>query len=167
MKYLSKNEIKNGLDKALNNKLKHYTILNTLLGTGLRASECSKLTVREIDFEVKKIGIVGKGDKYRDIYVSQELLIILKFWVKSNKLKPNDRLWTNRRESLWQISRKYFGKGAHALRHTYAINTLKATGNIEFVRQQLGHANLSSTQVYLKHMSFDKEIAALGGMYDE
>lgn len=157
MKYLSQSEVKEALSKALDNNLKHYTILNTLLLSGIRASECSEIRPSDIDFKNNLIGIIGKGNRYRDVFITNDLTTILKYWIKINNIKSHERLWTNKRESIWAICRKYTGKGAHAMRHTYAITVLRRTKNIEFLRQQLGHRSLRNTQVYLKFMDFDEE----------
>ena len=69
------------------------------------------------------------------------------------------------RQNIGKICRKYANKNPHAFRHTYAINLLKTTRNIEFVRQSLGHKQLSTTQKYLYHMDFAEEIDKIGGLY--
>lgn len=167
MKYLSARELKDALSKALDKNFKHYALLETLAGSGMRVSELVWLTVQNIDFENRKITVTGKGLKIRDIYVSQSLINVLKLYIESKKLKSIDRVFPYRRQSVYNICRDYSGKGCHAWRHSYAIFVLRKTGNVEFLRQQLGHANLKTTGVYLRHSDFTPEKNLLEGIYDD
>ena len=164
MKYLNEKLVSEALMRASKN-LKHYTVLNTLLHTGLRATECAKLRVNNIDFDTATISIVGKGNKPRTIFVSPELLLILRTWIKFKGLPFHAPMWKYTRVGLTKMVKRYTGLSAHKMRHTYAINLLKITKDINYVREQLGHSDLSSTQIYLRYTDYSEQNKALSGLY--
>jgi len=163
MKYLNEKMVSEALIKASKN-LKHYTVLNTLLHTGLRASECAKLRVNNIDFDNATISIIGKGNKPRTIFVSPELLLCLRTWLTFKKLPYHAPMWKYHRVGLSLMVKGYTGMSAHKMRHTYAINLLKVTKDINYVREQLGHASLTSTQVYLRYTDYSGYLTYTGGL---
>ena len=167
MKYLSASELKRCLNKAIDSNFKHLAVLETLAGSGVRVSELINITVNNIDFENHKITVLGKGNKIRDIYISQSLVNTLKLYVQTKNLRSFDKLFPYRRQSVYNICKRYSSKGPHAFRHTYAIHVLRATNNVEFLRQQLGHENLKTTGIYLRHSNFEQEKKKLEDIYDD
>lgn len=148
------------------------TVFITLLGTGLRVHELVKLKLKDIDFEKDLIYTLGKGDKerYIPIYpqVKNVLLNFLKITgVKDFQISKEGFLFSRdfgekREKSISIRSVQYnFEKilkklnldsqfSLHSLRHTYAVNCLKAGIQLVYLCQILGHSSPSTTAIYTK-----------------
>ena len=132
---------------------KHKAIFTLLFGVGLRRSEIINLKVKDICGVTKSIRInQGKGKKDRIVMVSGNILNTLREYYK--EYKPNDYLFNGQlkgqysESSIYNLSKKYFKVSPHKLRHTYARAILEAGNNMNFLRDQLGHERISTTQIY-------------------
>ncbi len=134
-------------------------ILNTLYQTGIRLSELINLQKKDVDLLNNTIKVLGKGNKERIIPITNDLKIIFKkyldiennltfvFNTKSNKkLYPKfvyrcvHGLLTN-----YTTQNK---KSPHILRHSIATHLLNNGSELNAIKEILGHANLSATQIY-------------------
>jgi len=140
--------------------------------TGMRLSELIGLTVERIDFSSSSIKVLGKGNKERIIPIHPELAKII-----SEYLKLRDEVDVNKFENtlfltqkgkpiypklVYRIVRSNLSevttlekKSPHVLRHTFATHLLNHGAELNAIKDLLGHANLSATQVYT-HSSFEK-----------
>lgn len=143
-------------------------IFELLYQTGMRLSEL--INVKETDIQNAQIRVLGKRNKERIIPISPQLsdLVndyrILKrenehfdsFLVLTNKGKKLYPKFVYRKINNYLSSVTSLGKRSpHVLRHTFATHMLNNGAGLETLKDVLGHANLSATQVYT-HNSFDK-----------
>lgn len=145
--------------------------------TGMRETALSEINIGDIDFAHNKIFIIDKGHKVNEYVIKENLKSALVDWIdKRDELladKQCDALFiSNRRtritsNSVANIVRKYtkeaLGKeiSPHKLRAAFCNILLKKTGDIHFVSKAVGHANVSTTQIYLDDdMAANKERAS-------
>lgn len=151
---------------------KWYYIIKTLGYTGVRVSELVQLQVEDL-IKYGYFKVHGKGDKYRDVLLPNDLKKELlayanKYDITGYIFKPtisyksNDSLTTRGVSHFIYTLAEPTGVPKehchpHSFRHMYALNLLEATNkDISFVSDMLGHSSLSTTSVYLK-MSLDKQ----------
>ena len=147
-------------------------ILELFYFTGMRLSELVGLTVDKIDFSSLTIKVLGKGNKERILPMHPELSKLI-----SNYLKVREEININKLEKtlfltekgkpiypklVYRIVRSNLSnlttlekKSPHVLRHTFATHLLNHGAELNAIKDLLGHANLSATQVYT-HSSFEK-----------
>ncbi len=152
------------------NGLRDRLILDLLYQTGIRRSELKNLKERDIDIYNSTIKVLGKRNKERIIPISLELKRNLSNYlnVKKENQFENHMLLVNDKGSelseqyIYTIVKKYLSlittiqkKSPHILRHTFATHLLNNGADINAVKDLLGHANLSATQVYT-HNTIEK-----------
>ncbi len=158
--YLEYEDIVKLLEVASISKYKDRDVLiiELLYATGVRVSELVNIKVRDIDFSLKSIRVMGKGSKERIVYFGNSALRALEYYKESD---INDYLFKNTkggqlsRVSVLNILVK-LGKLAlikitvtpHVLRHSFATHMLNEGANLRSVQELLGHENLSTTQIY-------------------
>lgn len=140
--------------------LRDRLILELLFSTGLRVSELSNLDTGDINLERDEIPVRGKGGKVRVVFLSNSAHQILETYIgligKSEPLILNklggDRLTVR---SIERIVTKYAMAAGiskhvspHTLRHTFATDLLINGADLRSVQSLLGHANVSTTQIY-------------------
>lgn len=139
-------------------------LIDLLISTGIRIGEACKITLNDINLVDKVILIHGKGRKERVIYISSlDTYRNIKKWLKIRKkhISYTDHLFINRYgkcltiNSIDNIFRKYKKLAKinplatpHFLRHTFATNLLSNGADIRSVQEILGHANVSTTEIY-------------------
>ena len=140
-------------------------ILETLYAAGLRVSELVGLDVDDIDFEGSYLLCLGKGSKQRLVPFGDSAKGALEDYLSLRKMlgKENYRetaLFLNARgtrlsrQSCWKLVKKYAGRAGikklypHALRHSFATHLLKGGADLRAVQEMLGHASISTTQIY-------------------
>ena len=162
------------LEKLLNypdtsNKygLRDALILEMLYSTGVRVSELANIRLNDIDFNDRKILILGKGNKERYVYYGSKCEKLLDKYLKMNHRdssylligKKSDRLNEREIRSIVTDSAKKAGinihVSPHTLRHTYATHMLNDGADLKSVGDLLGHESLSTTQIYT-HVSNER-----------
>lgn len=134
--------------------------------TGIRLSELINIKICDINFSNSLIKVLGKRNKERLIPLSKNIVNELQIFVKKHNL--NNYLFTNLAGSklyaklVYRIVKKYIGKissvnkkSPHILRHTFATHMLNNGADINAIKELLGHANLSATQIYT-HNTIEK-----------
>lgn len=148
--------------------LRDQAILETLFSTGLRVSELSSLEVEQVNLDKGEFSVRGKGDKPRVVFLSEGAKEALKKYIDTRAdtspfiFVSHDRAKAGRAEqgsltprSIERIVAKY-AKAAgitkritpHTLRHTFATDLLRSGADIRSVQAMLGHASITTTQVY-------------------
>ena len=136
---------------------RNRTMVLLALNSGLRRSEISNLKV--IDIHGSYLSVInGKGGKDRDVYLDQYTREEIEKYIEMRNNPQSPYVFTTRKGKITEgymsniasDIRKHSGVDFswHKCRHTYAKNLLRNGIDLETIRQMLGHANLSTTQVY-------------------
>jgi site-specific recombinase XerD len=140
--------------------LRDAAILELFYSCGLRISELLALDVKHIDFIGETLRVVGKGSKERMVPVGGPALNAIQRYrqaaaVTSGPLFLSTRQRRITQQAVDQLLKKYlkhssipFGISPHKLRHSFATHLLDAGADLRSVQALLGHASLSTTQIY-------------------
>lgn len=150
---------KNHISKCLNNikNVKHYTIIITLISTGVRISELLNIHISDIDSSKNRILIRdGKGSRSRFVSLSPSLLNKLKIYYKIFRPKKYLFEGTNRKyskSSTNKMIKKYFGNDCHAhiFRHLYITYMINEDVNIHRLKNMTGHKNEKTLNWYYQY----------------
>ena len=154
--------------------LRDRAVLETFYSTGMRISELVGLKVENVDFFSGVVKVMGKGKKERLVPIGDKALRAVRDYLQQRKkeaqavfLNKNGRRITDRGVRL--ILDKYIHLTAlrenispHSLRHSFATHLLNRGADLRSVQELLGHANLSTTQIYT-HLTTEK----LKSVYDK
>ncbi len=146
--------------------IRDKAILETLYATGMRVSEAVNLKVDNLNFDIGFLRCIGKGNKERVIPLGKKAIGSIKKYQelarpKFLKGKESEFLFVSRfgkkisRQSFWKILKKYSRQAKikkpirpHILRHSFATHLLERGADLRSVQEMLGHANISTTQIY-------------------
>jgi len=140
-------------------------IVEILFGTGIRLAELVGLKEQDVNFYDGTIKVLGKRNKERIIPVNHELKLLLKKYLDLKKSENFHNISltlivTNKGTEaypkfIYLIVQRYLSnistqdkKSPHVLRHTFATSLLNRGADLNAIKELLGHANLSATQVY-------------------
>lgn len=134
-------------------------ILELLYGTGIRLSEL--IGIKETDVDHNRIKVLGKRAKYRIIPLHETLVQLIEQYRGLKKEHASDYLLvTDKGQALYPVfvqrKVKHYirqvstlqKKSPHVLRHTFATHLLNRGADLNAIKELLGHANLSATQIY-------------------
>ncbi len=146
--------------------LRDVAMLELLYGAGLRVSELIHLEMTGINLEAGFVRVFGKGSKERVVPVGRRALSAIRDYLDRSRpqlLKTRSSVFlfiTRRggamtRQSFWHLIRRY-GRLAklkkkitpHSLRHSFATHLLEGGADLRAVQMMLGHADISTTQIY-------------------
>jgi len=143
--------------EGLRNKL----IIELFYATGMRLSELTGLRLKDVDLHAGQLKVLGKRNKERIIPFGSELKRKIEAYLAVRKAGSNDHLLlTASGEKMYEklvytIVKQYLSlvttidkKSPHVLRHTFATHMLNNGADLNAIKELLGHANLSATQVY-------------------
>ncbi len=146
--------------------LRDRAMLEVLYASGLRVSELTRLKLAEVSLDMGVVRIFGKGSKERLVPLGEEALAWLSRYSKEArpallKKRPSDFVFvTGRggpmtRQAFWQLLKRRAasaipGKSLspHTLRHAFATHLLNHGADLRVVQLLLGHADISTTQIY-------------------
>lgn len=147
--------------------LRDKAMLEFMYATGSRVSEVTSLKMNQINLEIGFTNILGKGSKERIVPLGKTALNYVEEYVKTGRtrLVKNDmkveELFVNwrgkglTRQALWKIIKRYAQLGGikkeispHTLRHSFATHLLANEADLRSVQEMLGHANITTTQIY-------------------
>ncbi|MCD4813041.1 tyrosine recombinase XerC [bacterium] len=143
-------------------------ILETFYSTGMRLSELTGLTASAIDFSGGLVRVLGKRRKERIIPLGNPAMKALRVYLQAEKPAGDNKIFRNARggaltpRSIERIVGKYIrqvseqnGLSPHSLRHSFATHLLDNGADLRSVQELLGHANLTTTQIYT-HVTAEK-----------
>ncbi len=146
-------------------------ICELLYNTGIRRNELLQLKETDVEWSLKQLRILGKGNKERLVPLSMPILDSLKFYIhEKRKLETYNTDYLLILDSgqplyamyIYRIVKHYLTiattlhkKSPHVLRHTFATHLLQNGANIVAIKDLLGHSSLAATQVYT-HNTIDK-----------
>jgi integrase/recombinase XerD len=145
--------------------LRDKAMLELLYASGLRISELVNLNRGDVNFDLGLVRCVGKGSKQRLVPVGEEALGALRDYLAiRNDISPAlflGRGGPMRRASFWRIIKGYARQAKirreispHTLRHSFATHLLERGADLRSIQEMLGHASISTTQIYT-HVSSD------------
>lgn len=161
------NQLMNAPDITTMQGIRDRAILEVMYATGLRVSELCDLKMNEIHLDLGFIQTLGKGDKERIVPMGDEAIYWLgKYldevrysYLKHNKSNPyvflTQRSSNFTRQGIWKAIGKYAKQvgiskkvSPHMLRHSFASHLLENGADLRLVQDLLGHADISTTQIY-------------------
>ncbi len=163
--------------ESFENPERDFCIVTLFLNCGMRLNELVSINLSDIDFEERRLLLKGKGNKQRIIYINDACIVALKTYINSRKQPPEEpnALFLSRnkkrisRRRVEQIVEKLLnntglgnrGITPHKLRHT-AATLMYQHGNVDtlVLKEVLGHANISTTEIYTHLSDQNKKDAA-------
>lgn len=158
--------------------LRDRALLELFYSSGLRLAEIVSVNINDLDLREAMIRVTGKGNKTRSVPVGSHAITAVQNWLEKRKLyvKADElALFITQRGS--RISRRSVQARLqelsvqqgmenpvhpHMLRHSFASHMLESSGDLRLVQEMLGHANISTTQIYT-HLDFQH----LAKVYDQ
>lgn len=146
--------------------VRDHAVLELFYSSGLRLSELVNLDLGRVDFSEGTVTVTGKGNKTRIVPLGKHAMLAMKNWLKQRPSllsknpeeeavfigKLGKRLSTRNvqyRMKAWAIKQGIDSSvHPHMLRHSFASHVLQSSGDLRAVQEMLGHANISTTQVY-------------------
>ncbi|MFH0826689.1 MAG: site-specific tyrosine recombinase XerD [Candidatus Omnitrophota bacterium] len=146
--------------------IRDKAILETLYATGMRVSEAVNLKKADVNLDIGFLRCVGKGNKERVIPLGKKAAASIHRYGEVSrphflKNKESEFLFLSRlgkrlsRQSMWKLIKRYALAARikkplkpHMLRHSFATHLLERGADLRSVQEMLGHANISTTQIY-------------------
>jgi integrase/recombinase XerD len=146
--------------------LRDKAILETLYGTGIRISELTGLDLEDMDLGERELRVLGKGSRERVVPIGGAAAEALRDYITTARPRlargPRQRaLFLNQRggrltrQGAWGLVKKYACRVGlkdkmtpHTLRHSCATHLLENGADLRYIQELLGHASVSTTQIY-------------------
>lgn len=158
--------------------IRDHAVLELLYGCGLRVAELCGLDIGDLDLVDRTVTVIGKGNKQRRIPMHERCAESISAWLGTPRemlaaeATPPQAVFLNRRglrlgtRDVRRIVDRSSPAPAHphALRHTFATHLLDGGADLRVVQELLGHASLSTTQVYT-HVSKERLLAVHGATH--
>ena len=141
--------------------LRDRALLELLYGSGLRVSELCALRWRDLDLADGLVTVLGKGSKQRSVPVGRHARTALEEWRRDSAGVPESFVFPGRagralstravQLRLRQLAQRqglFKRVHPHLLRHSFASHVLESSGDLRGVQELLGHADISTTQIY-------------------
>jgi len=164
------NQLLTPANKTLSSiEIRDLALFELIYSSGLRLSELTQSNLSDTDLNDHNITVTGKGNKTRRLPIGQKAIEALQLWLqyRPNLLKHKDEpaLFISQRGSristrnvqkrLEKLAAHKLGRHMHPhmLRHSFATHMLESSANLRAVQELLGHADISTTQIYT-HLDF-------------
>jgi len=179
-KNLNVDQVTSLVEIDLNDPLSYRdkAILELFYSSGLRLAELCSLDLNDLDLPEQRLRVTGKGNKTRELPIGRQADKAIRNWlIQRNVLPVKDfqALFISKhgnRISLRNIQARVkfwaakqgieISVSPHMLRHSFASHLLESSGELRAVQELLGHANISTTQIYT-HLDFQH----LAQVYDD
>jgi integrase/recombinase XerC len=167
-------------DQDTHTALRDQAMAELFYSSGLRLAELAAININDIDRQSQLLSVTGKGNKTRTVPVGSVAIAAIDKWLT---LRPGEALDSDAGQALFTSNRgsrisvrniqarlKLQGRKSgmhqdvhpHMLRHSFASHMLESSGDLRAVQELLGHANISTTQIYT-HLDFQH----LAKVYDQ
>ena len=149
--------------------IRDRAMLELIYSSGLRLAELVSTNMNDVDFSDRLLTVIGKGKKMRNIPIGKYAIKAIKNWLKIRQYIVNENevaLFISQRgkrispRSVQERLKKWAIKQGlpshvhpHMLRHSFASHMLESSGDLRAIQELLGHADISTTQVYT-HLDF-------------
>ncbi|WP_168403593.1 tyrosine recombinase XerC [Erwinia amylovora] len=177
-KNIDVDEVNRLLEIDLNDPLavRDRAMLEAMYGAGLRLSEMVGIDLGHLDLASGEVWVIGKGSKERRLPMGRTAVHWVENWLAMRELfEPQDNALflsnQGKRISTRNVQKRFAEWGVkqgvsshihpHKLRHSFATHMLESSGDLRAVQELLGHANLTTTQIYT-HLDFQH----LASVYD-
>jgi integrase/recombinase XerD len=170
-RYLSVDEVDRLLEQPVVSTprgLRDRALIELLYATGMRVSELLSLRPADVNLEASYLTCTGKGSKQRIVPIGDEAAVWVKKYLRESRpallgKRTSSRLFVNAkgggagltRVGFWKILKTYAlqagltrGMSPHMLRHSFATHLLERGADLRAIQMMLGHADLSTTQIY-------------------
>ena len=159
-------QLLNAPDVSMPLGMRDRTMFEVLYATGLRVSELITLSVAQVSLDMGVVRVMGKGSKERLVPLGEEALDWLRRYLQQARAellaaKLSDALFVTARgggmtrQMFWYLIKKHAKQGGlnkpmspHTLRHAFATHLLNHGADLRVVQLLLGHADISTTQIY-------------------
>jgi integrase/recombinase XerC len=152
--------------------IRNRLLLDLLYQTGIRRTELIRLTTASVDLDEKSLKVIGKRNKERIVPLGDDLISRIREYLKLRAALPPSAgeqamFLTLKGKPLYdklvyRVVHQYLAlvttldkRSPHVMRHTFATHMLNHGADLNAIKELLGHANLSATQVYT-HNTFKK-----------
>ncbi len=152
--------------------IRDRAILETLYSAGIRVTELTGITLDDLDLESGIVRVIGKGDRQREALLGRYAVAAIRKYIDArgelNKGNSGGRLFLSRtgrplserdvQRIVTKHARRLWGNRSvspHTLRHSFATHLLDSGADLRDVQELLGHASLSTTQIYT-HVSVER-----------
>jgi len=154
------------IDTKANHGLRDRAMIELLYASGLRISELANARLENFNFEERIIRVTGKGNKTRLVPVGRKACEALAAYLSAErpslvKARSGSEIFLSERGTklttarFWQIIKKHAQRAGleknvypHLLRHSFATHLLSNGADLRIIQEMLGHADISTTQVY-------------------
>jgi integrase/recombinase XerD len=168
-KYLNQKQLEGLIsspDSSRPQGLRDRAMLEFLYATGLRVSELCHVRISDVETNLGYVRVVGKGNKQRIVPVGKSALRALESYIASGRAallkgRPSPYLFVSNRggamlrQSFWKLLAGYGKKAGifhgltpHVIRHSFATHLLEGGADLRSLQTMLGHADISTTQIY-------------------
>jgi integrase/recombinase XerD len=144
--------------------LRDRAMLELMYASGLRVSELVGLKLTDLDLEESLVRCVGKGNRERVVPFGDEAALWMRLYLEAARprlaRRPSEYVFLSPRGPLtrvgfWKIIKRYASAAGistkvtpHVLRHSFATHLLDGGADLRIIQELLGHASLSTTQIY-------------------
>ena len=153
-------------DMSKNNGYRDRAMFELLYATGMRVTELINLKVEDVNLIMGFVRVFGKGNKERIVPLGETIIDILETYIETVrpqllKKTVTDNLFLNlhgkplSRQAIWKMIKQNGVKAEifktltpHTLRHSFATHLLENGADLRAVQEMLGHADISTTQLY-------------------
>jgi site-specific recombinase XerD len=164
-KYLEKEEVAKLRQVSECSSLRNQAIVEFMLTSGCRVGEVHRLNIEDVDIENRTARVIGKGKKIRHVHFSEKSAMLIERYLEFNKQEGSVPLFmtlkgNKNRLSIPGIQAILYKIGVkaglkrklhpHQLRHTFATELLTKGAELSFISDELGHADLNTTQIYAR-----------------
>jgi integrase/recombinase XerD len=154
------------IDTKAAHGLRDRAIIELLYASGLRISELANARLENFNFEERVVRVTGKGNKMRLVPVGSKACEALAAYLSAErpklvKQRTGSEIFLSERGTqlttarIWQIVKKHAQRAGleknvypHLLRHSFATHLLGNGADLRIIQEMLGHADISTTQVY-------------------